>query len=64
LALGGRFDAVRCPGACPRIAIALVLAAAVCHSTWNLIGKKSGGGNLFVLMRSMLVCVVWLPVVV
>lgn len=47
------------------LALALVLAAALCHATWNLVAKKSGGGgNFFVLMGSILVTVLWLPVVV
>ena len=29
-----------------------------------MIAKKSGGGNHLVLMGSILVCVVWIPVVV
>jgi len=46
------------------LALALVLAAALCHATWNLVAKKAGGGNFFVLMGSMLVGVLWLPVVI
>ncbi|MCZ8073434.1 MAG: EamA family transporter, partial [Paucibacter sp.] len=46
------------------LALALVLAAAVCHASWNLIAKRSGGGgNEFVLMSSILVGLVWAPVV-
>lgn len=45
-------------------ALLLVLAAALCHATWNLVAKKAGGGNFFVLMGSMLVGVSWLPVVI
>jgi len=47
------------------LALALVLAAALCHATWNLVAKKSGGGgNFFVLMGSILVTILWLPVVI
>ena len=36
-------------------ALALVLAAAVCHATWNLLAKKAGGsGNHSVLLTSLL----------
>jgi drug/metabolite transporter (DMT)-like permease len=45
------------------LALALVLAAAVCHATWNLVAKKAGGGNHFVLMGSLLVSALWSPVV-
>lgn len=46
------------------LALALVLAAALCHASWNLIAKRSGGGgNEFVLMSSILVGLVWAPVV-
>ena len=44
-------------------AICLVLAAALCHATWNLVAKKAGGGNHFVLIGSLLVTLLWLPVV-
>jgi drug/metabolite transporter (DMT)-like permease len=43
-------------------ALALVLAAALCHATWNLVAKKAGGGNAFVLIGALLVTVVWAPV--
>jgi len=46
------------------LALILVLAAALSHASWNLVAKKAGGGNFFVLMGSMLVGVLWLPVVV
>ncbi len=46
------------------LALALVLAAAVCHATWNLVAKKAGGGNDFVLMGSILVGAIWVPVVI
>ncbi|MFO1195001.1 MAG: EamA family transporter [Rhodoferax sp.] len=43
------------------LALALVLTAAVCHATWNLVAKRAGGGSHFVLMGALLVAVVWLP---
>lgn len=46
------------------LALILVLTAAACHATWNLIAKKAGGGNGFVLMSSLLVGVLWAPVAV
>jgi len=46
------------------LALTLVVAAAACHATWNLVAKKAGGGNNFVLVGSLLVCVLWMPVVV
>lgn len=46
------------------LALTLVLVAAICHATWNLIAKKAGGGSHFVLIGAMLVAVVWLPLVV
>jgi drug/metabolite transporter (DMT)-like permease len=43
-------------------ALALVLAAAVCHATWNLLAKKAGGsGNHFVLLSSLLTVTLWAP---
>jgi len=45
------------------LALALVLAAAVCHATWNLVAKKAGGGNAFVLIGSLQVSVLWAPLV-
>lgn len=46
------------------LALTLVLVAAVCHAAWNLVAKQAGGGNGFVLMGSLLVGVLWAPVVV
>jgi drug/metabolite transporter (DMT)-like permease len=42
-------------------ALALVLAAAVCHASWNLVAKRTGGGNSFVLLSSIMVVVLWSP---
>ena len=46
------------------LALLLVLAAAICHATWNLIAKKAGGGNAFMLLSALMVSTLWLPVVV
>jgi drug/metabolite transporter (DMT)-like permease len=47
------------------LALALVLAAALCHASWNLIAKRSGGGgNEFVLMSSAWVGILWAPAAV
>jgi multidrug transporter EmrE-like cation transporter len=45
------------------LAFCLVLAAALCHATWNLVAKKAGGGNHFVLIGSLLVTLLWWPLV-
>ncbi len=37
----------------PPIAIALVLAAAIMHASWNLAAKKAQGGQLFLLLCSL-----------
>jgi uncharacterized membrane protein len=43
-------------------ALALVLAAALCHASWNLMAKRAGGsGNPFVLLSSLLTVTLWLP---
>ena len=45
----------------PPAALAMVLAAALCHASWNLAAKKAGGGSHFVLASSLLVAVLWAP---
>lgn len=45
----------------PTLAFVLVLAAALCHASWNLIAKRNGGGNEFVLISAILVGLVWGP---
>lgn len=42
-------------------ALLLVLAAALCHASWNLIAKRQGGGSELVLISAVLVSVVWAP---
>lgn len=47
------------------LALALVLAAAVCHATWNLLAKRAGAsGNHFVLLTSLLTVALWTPLAV
>ncbi len=46
----------------PTLALLLVLTAALCHASWNLILKRSGGGNEMVLISALLVGLVWAPV--
>lgn len=46
------------------LALGLVLAAALLHASWNLVAKKAGGGNHFVLLGALLVSLVWAPAAV
>lgn len=43
------------------LALSLVLAAALLHASWNLVAKKTGGGNHFVLLGAVFVSVLWAP---
>lgn len=44
-------------------ALALVLAAALCHATWNLVLKKTGSTSLgFVGLLASIETLVWLPI--
>jgi drug/metabolite transporter (DMT)-like permease len=45
------------------LALALVLAAALCHATWNLAAKKAGGGTSFVLLNALMTVTLWAPLV-
>ncbi|HWH72818.1 MAG TPA: EamA family transporter [Methylibium sp.] len=45
----------------PATALALVLAAALCHALWNLAAKRAGGDQRFVLLVALLVAVLWAP---
>jgi drug/metabolite transporter (DMT)-like permease len=45
----------------PLSALALVLAAAVLHASWNIVAKHAGGDHRFTLITSLLTCTVWLP---
>jgi drug/metabolite transporter (DMT)-like permease len=38
-----------------------VLAAALCHATWNLVAKRAGGGSAFMLISALQVAVLWAP---
>jgi drug/metabolite transporter (DMT)-like permease len=48
----------------PAFALCLVLAAALLHASWNLVAKKAGGGNHFVLLGALFVAVLWAPAAV
>lgn len=43
-------------------ALALVLAAAVLHATWNLCAKRAGGGLPFVWVVGAVICAAYVPV--
>ncbi len=43
------------------LALALVLAAAFAHASWNLLSKKAGGGASFVWMYSAVATVLYAP---
>jgi drug/metabolite transporter (DMT)-like permease len=45
----------------PPIALALILAAALMHATWNLAAKKAGGGQLFLFLCSSCSLVIYAP---
>ena len=45
-------------------ALALVLTAAVCHATWNLLVKRIDGGPELVWLFSVISMVLYLPVAV
>jgi hypothetical membrane protein len=45
-------------------ALYLVLAAALLHASWNLLAKKAGGGNHFVLLAALFVTLLCAPVAV
>ncbi len=46
----------------PLSALALVLAAALLHATWNIVAKHAGGDNRFSLIGSLQLVVMWAPV--
>ena len=45
-------------------ALYLVLAAALLQASWNLLAKKAGGGNHFVLLAALFVTLLWAPAAV
>jgi hypothetical protein len=47
----------------PAAALALVLVAALLHATWNLAAKRAGGDHRFALISSVLVVLLWAPLV-
>ncbi len=46
------------------LALVLILAAAACHATWNLLYKQAGGGPEFVWMHTSISAVLYGPLVV
>lgn len=46
----------------PAAALALVLTAALLHALWNLVAKRAGGDQRFVLLTALMVAVLWAPV--
>lgn len=46
------------------LGLALVLAAAVCHATWNVFVKRIGGGAELIWLFSVLSVLIYLPVAV
>ncbi|ABM94038.1 EamA family transporter [Methylibium petroleiphilum] len=46
----------------PASALALVLTAALLHALWNLVAKRAGGDQRFVLLTALMVAVLWAPV--
>jgi drug/metabolite transporter (DMT)-like permease len=44
-------------------ALALVVAAAFVHATWNLLAKRAGGGRLFIWSYSAVTAVLYFPLV-
>lgn len=43
------------------VALALVLAAALCHALWNVAAKRAGGDARFALFTGLLVTLLWAP---
>ena len=43
------------------VALALVLAAAVAHATWNLLAKQAGGGVVFVWLYAAIGAAIYAP---
>jgi drug/metabolite transporter (DMT)-like permease len=46
----------------PLSALALVLAAALLHATWNIVAKHAAGDNRFALIGVLQMVVIWAPV--
>src|SRR5262245_38096058 len=44
------------------LALALVLAAATIHATWNFLLKRSGGGTVFVWLFATLSALIYAPI--
>lgn len=46
------------------LALVLILMSTVCHATWNLIVKRTGGGVAFVWLFDLVTVVVYMPLAV
>ncbi len=46
----------------PILALGLVLVAALVHTLWNFVAKKSGGDVRIALLSNIAQCIVWAPV--
>ncbi|MGE5843935.1 MAG: EamA family transporter, partial [Syntrophaceae bacterium] len=44
------------------LALALILAAAFIHASWNLLAKRVGGGAVFVWLFAALSAAIYLPI--
>lgn len=45
----------------PLTAVLLVLLAALLHASWNVVAKRAGGDQRFILLTSLMTSVIWLP---
>ncbi|MBE0549822.1 MAG: EamA family transporter [Rubrivivax sp.] len=45
----------------PLTALLLVLLAALLHAGWNMVAKRAGGDQRFILLTSLMTSVIWLP---
>jgi drug/metabolite transporter (DMT)-like permease len=46
------------------VALALVLAGAICHAVWNIVAKKAGGGAFFVFLYGVVSIAAAIPLAV
>lgn len=47
----------------PFLALVLIIFAALLHASWNFVAKKSGGTTIFAFLTTLVVSILWLPVV-
>ena len=45
----------------PLTALLLVLLAALLHASWNVVAKRAGGDQRFILLTSLMTSLIWLP---